>query len=86
MATKKTTGPRRESSARDRRKASEEDADLARGANGLSEFHEAQQEALEGMMKVQMEAVNTMINATAQSWKMMTDFWTSTLPKGRKDD
>lgn len=84
MAEKKT--PPRDRSARARTKASEETVNLARGADGLTEMYEAQQEAMQGMMKAQMDAVNTMIQASAQSWKMMADMWTSALPKGRKDD
>ncbi len=84
MAEKKT--PPRDRSARTRTKATEETVNLARGADGLSEMYEAQQEAVQGMMKMQMDAVNTMIQASAQSWKLMADMWTQALPKGRKDD
>ncbi|MFW2588826.1 hypothetical protein [Sagittula sp. SSi028] len=64
----------------------EETADLARGANGLSDLYDAQQEAAEGMIRANMEAVSAVMAATASTWQAAAAFWAQTLPKPRKDD
>lgn len=99
VVEKKTTGartrkpakpkPRPEATARDRKAADETAADLARGANGVSDYTDAQ-EAVQGMVEAQMKVMNAMmsasVEATQASLKAMANFWTAALPKGRKDD
>ncbi|MBP0481598.1 hypothetical protein [Sagittula salina] len=87
MATRKTE-TRPEGAARARKAATEEAADLARGANGLGDYAEAQ-EAMQGMLDAQMKAVNTMmsasVEATQASLRAMTSFWAAALPKGNTE-
>ncbi len=77
------------SRARPKKQTDPSVADLARGANGLSEFHDME-EAARGLMKAQVNVMNTMVtasmSATTASLKAMTQFWTAALPKGGKKD
>lgn len=64
-------------------------ADLARGANGLSEPTDPQ-EIAQGLVTAQVEAMNTMVSAsvnmTTATLKAMTQFWGLGVPKRRDDD
>ena len=63
-------------------------ADLARAANGVGEPVDPQ-EIAQGLMKAQMEAMNTMVSAsmsmTAATLKAMTQVWGMGLPGRRRD-
>ena len=80
MPRRKTEDTPRDRSARGRSKASETAADLARGANGLTDYFEAQEAAVQGMMKAHVEAMNTVMTAsmaaTTTSLRAMASFWT----------
>lgn len=68
----------KETSARRAERSDPEVADLARGANGLGEPADPQ-EIAQGLLKVQMEAMNTMMTAsvdiTTATLKAMTQMW-----------
>ena len=84
----KTGAPQRDRTSRARAPASEEAADIARAANGLSEYYDTQHEAVQGVMKAQMDVMNTMMsasmNATTTSLKAMAAFWASAIPGTRR--
>ncbi|WP_323766513.1 hypothetical protein [Antarctobacter sp.] len=67
-----------DSSSRRAERSDDEVADLARGANGLGEPADPQ-EIAQGLLKAQMEAMNTMMSAsvdmTAATLKAMTQMW-----------
>ncbi|KUF12761.1 hypothetical protein [Pseudoponticoccus marisrubri] len=63
-------------------------ADLARGANGLDEPSDPQ-EIAQGLMAAQMQAMSTMMAAsaemTAATFRAMSQMWGASLPRGRGD-
>ncbi|EBA08250.1 hypothetical protein [Sagittula stellata] len=84
----KTGAPQRDRSTRARAPAREDAADIARAANGLGEYHDTQHEAVQGVMRAQMDVMNTMMTAsmtaTATSLKAMAAFWTAAIPGQRR--
>ena len=85
------TKTRERSSAASQRteRSDPEVADLARGANGLGEPVDPQ-EIAQGLLKAQVEAMNTMMTAsvdmTTATLKAMTQMWGVGTPKRRYGD